>query len=1003
MQWIVFFSFILLNLAVSVGAQTVAEMSPLEFGQTVEKEINPQARHLYKVRLEAGQFAKFEVTQKGGDVVLMVVAPENKNLVEIKNLVEGEGVEVASIAVDKTDDYEFRILNFGEKVGSYSAKIAELRPATSEEINFTAGWKLQNEAIKLASLNPTANAIEQAIGKFDQALEKFTLAKAVREQNAALHNIATQNSRLGKRQKAIEYYQQVLQKYQATGRKRETSVVLESIGKTYSALGKWQSALEYLAEAIAVAKEADVDMTQIASLAEMGAIYEKLDDFDKSELLYRQSLEKAKTIKSAMFMAVALNGLGKVAHHRKNYAQALDFFQQASEVEKESLDHRNEVLYVDNIGQTYFSIRETQKSLEFFQRSLELSQQKGDKVKEARTLRHLGRVYLESGELPKSDNLLLKSLQIYRQIEDPTQLAETLFSLAKVKQKLGKSDEAQTYLEEALKLIEVFRSNISSNELRDSFSSTLYDFYGLYQELLMKRHTQEPNKGFAEMAWLASERGRARNLLNLLNESNADISEGVNKDLLGKERETYTLLNVRLENLTRVLGGKNTPKQVETLKQEVEEIRGNYQLIQSKIREQSPRYAALTQPSPLSIKEVQTQLLDSNTALLSYSLGAEKSFLWLITKDNWQVFELPKRAEIEAKARKHYELLTARNLKIKFETPEDKRTRIAKSDAEFPQVANELSQILLDQVKNLLGNRRLLVVSDGTLQYVPFASLKLNNRYLIENNEIVNLPSASALGILRRETLGRKPAPKTVAVLADPVFEVTDERFTFAKVKLKKDVTATRSAGIDDLTRSMRDFSETELSLARLPFTRKEADTIAKLVPANQRRVAVDFAATRQLALSDEMNQYRVLHFATHGFLNSKNPELSGLVFSLVDENGKPQNGFLRTDEIFNLKLSADLVVLSACKTGLGKDVRGEGVIGMTRGFMYAGASRVMVSFWDVNDEATAALMAQFYQKLLVNKMSPSKALREVQLSFLKSRSHADPYFWAAFTLHGEV
>jgi CHAT domain-containing protein/Tfp pilus assembly protein PilF len=1003
MKRIALISLILLSLAVSVSSQTVPEMPVMEFGQTIEKELKPQERHSYKVRLKAGQFAKIEVTQKGCDVVLMVVAPENKNLVEIRNSVEGEGIEATSIAVDKTDDYELRILNFGEKAGNYSAKIAELRPAKAEEINFTAGWKLQNEAIKLASLNPTANAIEQAIGKFEQAHEKFTLAKTVREQNTALHNIGTQYSRLGKRQKAIEYFQQVLQQHRATGRKREIAIILESIGKTYSSLGKWQSALENLAEAIAAAKEADTDMPQISSLAEMGSIYEKLDDFDKSELLYRQSLEKAKTIKSAMFMAVALNGLGKVAFHRGNYPQALDYFQQASEVEKESLDHRNEVLYVDNIGQTYFAVGETQKSIEFFQRSLELSQKKGDKVKEARTLRHLGKVYLETGELSKADNLLLKSLSIYRHIEDPTQLAETLFSLAKVKQKLGKMDEAQILLEEALKLIESFRSNISSNELRDGFSSTLYDFYGLYLELLMSRHAQEPNKNYAENAWLASERGRARNLLNLLNESNADIYEEVNKDLLGKERETYNLLNARLENLTRVLSGKNTPKQVEALKQEVEEIRGQYQLIQSKIREQSPRYAALTQPQPLSIKEVQTQLLDTNTALLSYSLGAEKSFLWLITKDNWQVFELPKRAEIETRARKHYELLTARNLKIKFETPEEKRTRLAKSDAEFPQIANELSQVLLGQVKNLLGNRRLLIVSDGALQYVPFASLKLNNRYLVETNEIVNLPSASALGILRRETLGRKPAPKTVAVLADPVFEVTDERFTFAKVKLNKDAAATRSAKIDDLTRSRRDFGETEVHLARLPFTRKEAETISKLVFAGQRRVALDFAATRQLALSEEMNQYRILHFATHGFLNSKNPELSGLVFSLLDAEGNQQNGFLRTDEVFNLKLSAELVVLSACKTGLGKDVRGEGLIGMTRGFMYAGASRVMVSFWDVNDEATAELMGQFYQKLLAGKMNPSKALREVQLNFLKKHTHANPYFWAAFTLHGEV
>jgi CHAT domain-containing protein len=995
---------VLVMSSIPVLTQPAAEIMPLRFGETVEREIMPQERHIYRVRLEAGQFAKFDVLQKGCDAVLMIVASDNKNLVEIRNTVEGEGVESTSIAVEAAGEYELRILSFGEKTGVYAAKIAELRAATSAEINFTLGWRLQNEAIKLQATNPTADAIRQSIGIFERALEKFTAAGAQREQNAALHNIGAQYSRLGQRQKAIEYLNLVLQRHRKLGLKREESQMLESLGSIYKAQGKWQSALEYYAESIALAKEADVYVSRISSFAEIASIYEKLDELDKAESYYRQSLELAKYIKSAMYMAGAINGLGKVAFYRKNYPQALAYFQEAVEVEKESKDHRNEVVYINGLGQTYFALGETARSIEYFERSLNLSRQKGDRIREAGTYRQLGNIFLETGQLGRSEEMLLKSLEIYRQIEDPTNLAESLFSLARVSKKLGKLEQSQAFIEEALRLIESFRTNVNLSELRDSFSTKLSDFYGFYTELLMERHSRESAGGLDRQAWLASERGRARNLLNLLTEAAADISEGVDRELLVKEREKYALLNVRLENLTKLLSGRNNPKQVEVLRQEIETIKSEYQLIRAKIREKSPRYAALTQPEPVSVEALQRETLDAETALITYSLGSEKSYLWFITRTHRQVFELPQRALIEAAAQRSYGLLTARNTKLKFETSTEKRRRIAESDAELAAVSAELGRVLLGPVEKLLGNKRLLIVADGALQYIPFSAIRLNGRYLVETNEIVNLPSASALSILRRDRQTRIRPPKTAVVLADPVFDVRDQRYTFARTKFDPagSSPATRTSESADLTRAIKEIEAEDLNILRLPYTRKEADAIAKLVAPGQRKIAVDFAATRRFALSDEMSQFAIVHFATHGILNNKNPELSGLVLSLIDESGNPLNGFLRTDEVFNMKLSAELVVLSGCKTGLGKEIRGEGLIGLTRGFMYAGASRVLVSLWDVNDEATAALMTLFYQNLLAKKMNPARALREAQLAILKDKRFSNPYFSMAFTLHGE-
>lgn len=277
---------------------------------------------------------------------------------------------------------------------------------------------------------------------------------------------------------------------------------------------------------------------------------------------------------------------------------------------------------------------------------------------------------------------------------------------------------------------------------------------------------------------------------------------------------------------------------------------------------------------------------------------------------------------------------------------------------------------------------------------------------LIINHEIVNLPSASVLAVLRKETAKRKSAPKTVAVLADPVFEANDPRVALAKSKGMKPAPTEVAANVtaENFSRAVRsmNFKSDRAALGRLAFSRDEADAIAAMTTPLQGMRAVSFDASRASAMSEKLSEYRIVHFATHGFLNSEHPELSGLVFSMLDEQGKPQDGFLRLHDIYNLKLPADLVVLSACQTGLGKEIKGEGLIGLTRGFMYAGAERVVASLWRVNDYATAELMKRFYRGMLKENLRPAAALRAAQLEMWKRKRFSDPYYWAAFTLQGE-
>lgn len=453
-------------------------------------------------------------------------------------------------------------------------------------------------------------------------------------------------------------------------------------------------------------------------------------------------------------------------------------------------------------------------------------------------------------------------------------------------------------------------------------------------------------------------------------------------------------------------------------REETDDLLSKYEEIEAKIREQSPRYAALTRPQPLGAREIQQQVLDADTLLLEFSLGQERSYLWLVSHNAVKSFEFPKQAEIEQAARHVYELLTARSQHIKFETDEERRARITRADAEYPQAAALLSRMLLNPVAAELGKKCLLIVADGALYYIPFAALpepaSSNGQPLVINHQIVNSPSASALAELRRDVAGREPAPRELAVLADPLFDRNDARVKAGsrarldKVKEQSGQSNNQNSNSNALPNQLAsavgdsgDANETQLT--RLPFTRLEAKAILALAPAASRMEALDFAANLATATSRELAQYRIVHFATHGFLDSVRPELSGIVLSLVDEQGSVRDGFLAAHDIYNLKLPTELVVLSGCRTGLGQEIKGEGLVGLTRGFMYAGAARVLVSLWDVNDEATSELMSRFYKGLLSDEhLSASVALRRAQISMLRASKWQAPYYWSSFILQGE-
>ncbi len=821
-------------------------------------------------------------------------------------------------------------------------------------------------------------------------------------------------------EKASEYLEQKLVFIRSL--KRGTigeDLALNKLGVAYNNLSKYEKAIEYFEQALTNSRERGSRNLEAVALNNLGNSYLSLGRYEKAIEYFEQALEIKRAVKDRSEEGLTMDNLGKAYNSLGRGEKAIEYLGQALAISREMKNRRREGISLNNLGSAYNNLSRYEKAIEYLEQALAVNRDVRDRSEEGVALSNLGNAYRGLGKDEKAIEYLEQALAISTEVKNRSEEGIILRLLAQTERRKGNSTKAQQHVEQCLQISESLRTELISPESRGSFLAALQDSYQLYIDLLMRQHQAEPMKGLDALAIEVSERKRARSLLDLLTEARADVRQGVGATLLERERMLGRLLNDRAQRLMQA----STPEQVAALKREVSQLESGYERAQAAIRKASPHYAALMQPQPLKLTEMQQQL-DADTLLLEYALGPERSYLWAITKDSLASYELPKGELIKQSALQVYELLTARSTIKRSETPSDRRARLAQAEAKLPAAAQALSQQVLGPVAAQLGNKRLVIVADGALQYIPFAMLPEpvvgkdananrppttdHRPPLIVKHEIISLPSASALAIQRTELAGRQPAPKLLAVIADPVFDRADER-------LKAAATATsgqaQAMSFDD-ARSIEHLAEKaddkasgtsrKMVIPRLPYTRQEATQLLALTPKNASFSAMDFQANRMTVLDPALSQYRYVHFATHGLADSERPGLSSLVLSTVDAQGKPQDGFLRANDIYNLKLPAELVVLSACQTGLGKDVKGEGLVGLTRGFMYAGAARVVVSLWSVNDHATSDLMTKFYQKMLKQGERPAAALRAAQVEMWKQQQWQSPYYWAAFVIQGE-
>ncbi len=1003
-------------------------------GERLKGELAPGQMHSYRVEVEEGDYLHVVVDQQGVDVKATLLDPDGKQLIQIDRPIDDIGPEPLMAVAEMPGGYIARVWAVSGKrpIGRYEIRVEHLRLATTEDRARAAALALFSDAKAFYSEREYSQAVEG----FEEAEAAWRELGERSWRAESLVRLGQAHFKLREWEKAAVHHEKAAELFQDGGNDRWEAIALQNLGVDYYSLRDLDRASANFEKALPLRRSAGDRRGQALTLQALAKIYQVRDEIQRALDTYSQTLElferpklRARThhnlgvlylslgrqerarealqnaerawseAEDRRAQATTLNQLGELHRESGDLDLALDHYRNALDLRRELKDPRGEVTSLANIGLVHQARGESDQALSFLLEAHEMVNDLRRPRLEARVLLNLGSLHLERSRLSKAMEALSGSLELYRRAEDPTGEAEALVGLARTERRRGDLAAALEDSSAALGIFESVRPRAVSLELRTSFFATVQNHFDFHIDLLMELHQLDPEAGHDTRALVASEQARARSLLDLLVESGAKIRRDADPVLLVRERELQRELNARererfqLRSNQQPRGSKlaEVERSVSLALRELEELR-------SKIRARHPRYAALTQP--LSLPELQREILDDETLLLEYRLGTEHSFLWALTPHSLDSFVLPRREEIEKLALKAYDRLLKSHRR---------ETRAATRN-----ILCDLGRILLEPVATQMVKKRLLIVADGALQFIPFAALAQpdgseggcrSSRPLVVDHEVSHLSSASALAIHRRQLEDRSPATRSVAILADPVFSLDDSRFTALQssssntsahnvvstgARHLRDEADARSAEVD-----LRDF-------ARLPFSHREADAIFALSGADRSFRALGFAATKESVALGLLDDYRIVHFATHGVLNSEHPDLSGIVLSQVDRKGRPQDGFLRAHEIYNLELSAELVVLSACSTALGKVVRGEGLLSLTRGFMYAGAERVMVSLWNVNDESTAELMERFYRGVLEQGLRPAAALRQAQISMSKAERRSEPYYWAGFVIEGE-
>lgn len=1009
--------------------EVIENVGDLEKAFFAEKNLVGQEHHLYKVRLGKQEIVDINVSGAQLNAVVSILGLDGKEVVNSDNSKSFYGKETVSFLANTEGIYSILIKSvYGvPSNGKYKIDIKKTVFANSEQVKLCSAdflfYRGKEEKKKTTEL-ATKHSIElfeealviydnlqsekrnwvllqlgrsySSLGQSSKAIEKFeyVVGSSEQEQKAfALNLLGLAFYDRGETQKALEILNQALPLLRIIEDKETEADTLSSIGSTYWLMLSPEKARDYYYEALIIWEK--LGLNEDLGLHNLATVCDDLGQYDTAEKYYRKALEiikengdKESELITTIMFARNRSFVGKTDISESLYKRCLELVDIVGNV-------RIKGILLSELANMHVSLGNIASAKYLYEQTLVLVERSDDKKAEAIANIGLGKVYSLLGKDDEGLEYLTKGLKVIREVGEQLIEMDGLYGMALIYAKEGKVRESLEVTKNILSILESIRSRLYTFKSKTAYFASVRDYYGLYIDNLFK--LKENN--IVEKTFVASEKARARAFAESLNQINVEVDKQLEPKLKEQHRELLSLLSSKLEQRLDVTKtGSKSKNSLRLVDAEIDQISEKLERVEKVITKSNLQYGTLKYFSGINLKETQ-RLIDKDTVLVEYFLGRNYSYVWLISNTFAEVYQLAKEEEISAIAVNIQSLINARVKKEKFETPEEKAKRIKLADTQLEDELQSLSDLILRPIMEKIKGKRLLVVADGALNYIPFAALKDptdKSKRLLVDHEVVNIQSMTVFSVLEKQKSYSVSQEQVMTIFADPVFNSSDTRLT--NKEASKELLALK----DGHTRKIEDLSGFDrYSDDRLIHSRKEAEYLLRILPSSQIKAFLDFSADLGNLRSEGTARSKIVHMATHGLFSEEHPELSGLMLSRFDEKGDTQNGFISASEIYSLKLQAELVVLSACQTGLGKNIKGEGVVGLTRGFMFAGAKKVIVSLWNVNDKATSELMTIFYQKYLLEHKTAGQALREAQLGLIKSPEWENPYYWAAFTMYG--
>lgn len=977
-----------------------AERQPLHSALKVRKRLEGGTAHQYTVALAAGDFLEAAVQSLTIDVAVALVGPDGASLEEVDGPGGDRGLETLRAIAPVTADYVLEVRSKGEDgpAGDYVILALAQRTATDIDRRRVDAQRQYMTALE-HYFKRTPDDVRAAIPLFE-ALERTwsdTGDHAMRALSIQLKGTA--HMFLDNRKEAYQFLSEALPLLRTTDQDADAAIALNYLGGLYQADGNLQEALRHYHEALTINRSLKHDLGISASANNVGAMFFYLGEEARAVAYAQEALTIAKNLKLPRAIVYTAYTLGRAYFSMGDYNAAGRAYSEGLPYKGQTKDPRSEGRIFLGLASVAARQGDVTSARQFYSDAHAQFRSAGDFNGEATTVLAQGQLQQDTGDLAARATIE-QALSMYRSRDDRLGELTALNALAR----LALASDPSTALDvtrEAYDLAERLRALVVTPDLRATYLGAIQSVYEnrIDATMLAWQQTGKTDRALLESAVEIAEHARARVMFESLSDLRGAPVRGADATLTQRERDLTAAIRALGVKRAAVPAG-TSPADVD---RELELAFAEYAVLQGEMRRQSADYAAVMHPKLPSLQKLR-ETLDADTAVLEYALGEQHSWAWLISRDDVQAFALPRSAAIETLGRQWHDSL---------------QKGMAGSMA-----ADELSRMLIEPLAAQLTRRRLAIVPSGVLHYLPFAAMTKptgtagpRGHTLNVDHELVMLPSLSTLARQRETLRGRADAPMAIAVFADPVFQPFDRRVTGdtaaaqgaspmpspATSRSLPEQSSLDRVETAPLTRAAQDSGMNITVLTRLSHAAEEAKAVTARVHAGQALVATDFNATRELATSPAMKDYRILHFITHGFVDSAHPNLSGLVLSMVDRAGRRIDGFLRLLDIYAMDLSADLVVLSACETALGRNIRGEGMMGLTRGFMHAGARRVVSTLWKVDDRDTAAFMARFYENMLGDeRLSPAAALCATQRSFAADPHGAATHLWAAFVLTGD-